>query len=207
MGTPCIEAKPLILRLGDTWHATCTLKGVTALQSISPIDWAVRAEAPAATIYSFVPAGGAESARSESRRAVRQLLLAIGAHLADAGEDRAVLLANFPESPSRPRSSIICKDLSAVDPAQASETIRVSDAVFVVSTTDPASIKDACAHATLLRHMMRALHRDNACGLLLVPTPGGMSEIEAEQRIGLPMCGILRSTDHIARLARSIAQD
>ena len=74
MGTPCIEAKPLILRLGDTWHATCTLKGVTALQSISPIDWAVRAEAPAATIYSFVPAGGAESARSESRRAVRQLL-------------------------------------------------------------------------------------------------------------------------------------
>jgi hypothetical protein len=94
-----------------------------------------------------------------------------------------------------------------VDPGQASETIRVSDAVFVVSTTDPASVKDACAHATLLRHMMRSLLRDDACGLLLVPTPGGIPEIEAEQQIGLPMCGVLRSPDDIAQLARSIVQE
>jgi hypothetical protein len=167
----------------------------------------VRAEAPVAAIYSFVPAGGTESARSESRRAVRQLLKAIGAYLADGSEDRAVLLANFPDSQSRRRPPTICKDLSAVDPGQASETIRVSDAVFVVSTTDPASVKDACAHATLLRHMMRSLHRDDACGLLLVPTPGGIPEIEAEQQIGLPMCGVLRSTDDIAQLARSIVQE
>jgi hypothetical protein len=180
---------------------------VTAIETISPIDWAVRAEAPAAAIYSFVPAGGAESARNESRSAVRQLLKAIGAHLAEASDDRAVLLADFPGSQCHPKASIICKDLSAIDPAQASETIRVSDAVFVVSATDPASIKDACAHATLLRHMMRALHRHDACGLLLVPTPGGLPEIEAEQQIGLPMCGVLRSTDQIAQLACAIAQD
>jgi hypothetical protein len=41
----------------------------------------------------------------------------------------------------------------------------------------------------------------------LVPTPGGIPEVEAERRIGLPMCGVFRSTDHTARLARWIAQD
>ncbi len=127
--------------------------------------------------------------------------------MANGNEDRADLLANFPGSLCDPRSSIICKDLSVVDPAQAAGTIRASDAVFVVSTTDPASVKDAHAHATLLRHMMRAVNRDHACGLLLVPTPGGIPEIEAEQRIGLPMCGVLRSTDDIAQLALSIVQN
>lgn len=127
--------------------------------------------------------------------------------MANGNDDRADLLANFPGSLYDPKSSIICKDLSVVDPAQAAETIRASDAVFVVSATDPASVKDARAHATLLRHMMRAVHRDHACGLLLVPTPGGIPEIEAEQRIGLPMCGVLRSTDDIAQLALSIVQN
>jgi hypothetical protein len=180
---------------------------VTASQTISPVDWAVRAEAPAAAVYSFVPAGGAEGARSESRRAVRQLLEAIGAHLADAGDDRTVLLADFSNSQSNSRSSIVCKDLSEADPAEATEAIKVSEAVFLVSATDPASVEDACAHAAWLRYVMRSLDRDDECGLLLVPTPGGMPEIEAEHRIGLPMCGVFRSAEHTAQLARWIAQD
>ena len=189
------------------WHATCTQEYVTASETISLVDWAARAETPPAAIYSFVPAGVSEAARSEARQAVRSLLKAIGAHLADVRDDGADVLANFPGSLCDTKSPIICKDLSAADLAQAAETIRASDAVFVVSTTDPASVNDAHAHATLLRHMMRALHREPACGLLLVPTPGGIPEIEAEQRIGLPMCGVLRSTDHIAQLARSIVLD
>ena len=166
----------------------------------------MRAEAPAAAIYSFVPAGGAEGARSESRRAVRQLLEAIGAHLADAGDDRTVLLADFSNSQNNSRS-IVCKDLSDADPAEATEAIKVSEAVFLVSATDPASVEDACAHAAWLRYVMRSLNRDDECGLLLVPTPGGMPEVEAEHRIGLPMCGVFRSADHTAQLARWIAQD
>jgi len=197
----------LILRCGDAWHAACNLKRVTASQTISPIDWAVRAEAPAAAIYSFVPAGGAEGARSESRRAVRQLLEAIGAHLADAGDDRAVLLADFPNSQNNSRSTILCKDLSEADPAEATEAIKDSEAVFLVSATDPASVEDACAHAAWLRYVMRSLQRENDCGLLLVPTPDGISEVEAEHRIGLPMCGVFRSAEHTAQLARWIAQD
>ena len=167
----------------------------------------MRAEAPAAAIYSFVPAGGAEGARSESRRALRQLLEAIGAHLADAGDDRAVLLADFSNSLDHPRPSIVCKDLSDADPAEAAEAIQVSEAVFLVSATDPASVEDACAHAAWLRYVMRSLQRDDECGLLLVPTPGGIPELEAEHKIGLPMCGVFRSADHTAQLARWIAQD
>ena len=203
----CCGAIPLIFRHGDAWHAACKLKSVTASQTISPIDWAVRAEAPAAAIYSFVPAGGAVGARSESRRAIRQLAEAIGAYLADVGDDRAVLLADFSGPQIYSRSAIICKDLADADPAEASEAIEVSEAVFLVSTTDPAAIEDACAHAAWLRCVMRSLERDDACGLLLVPTPDGIPEAEAEQRIGLPMCGAFSSAEHTAQLARRIAQD
>ena len=197
----------MILLRCDTWYAACYPKGVTASQTISRVDWAVRAEAPAAVIYSFVPAGGAEGARSESRRTVRQLLEAIGVYLADAGDDRTVLLADFSGSQTQSSSSIICKDLSDADPAEATEAIRVSQAVFLVTTTDPASVQDACAHAAWLRYVLGSLQRDDACGLLLVPTPGGIPEVEAEHRIGLPMCGVLRTTEHTAQLARWIAQD
>jgi len=197
----------LILGHADAWHPACKLKSVTASQTISPVDWAVRAEAPSAAIYSFVPAGGAEGARSESRRAVRQLTEAIGAYLADSGDNRTVLLADFSGSHIYPRSSIVCMDLSDADPAEASEAIRVSEAVFLVTTTDAASVEDACAHAAWLRYVMRCSQRDDACGLLLVPTPGGIAEVEAEHRVGLPMCGVFRSADHTAHLARWIAQD
>jgi len=197
----------LILRSAAAWHAACKLKSVTASQTISPVDWAVRAEAPAAAIYTFVPAGGAQGARSESRRAVRQLTEAIGAYLADSGDNRTVLLADFSGFHSYPKSSIVCMDLSDADPAEAAEAIRVSEAVFLVSTTDGASIEDACAHAAWLRYVMRSLQREDACGLLLVPTPGGLLEKEAGHRIGVPMCGVFRSANHTAQLARWIAQD
>jgi len=197
----------LILLPAAAWHAACKLKSVTASQTISPVDWAVRAEAPAAAIYTFVPAGGAQGARSESRRAVRQLTEAIGAYLADSGDNRTVLLADFSGFHSYPKSSIVCMDLSDADPAEAAEAIRVSEAVFLVSTTDSASIEDGCAHAAWLRYVMRSLQREDACGLLLVPTPGGLLEKEAGHRIGVPMCGAFRSANHTAQLARWIAQD
>jgi hypothetical protein len=126
-----------------------------------------------------------------------QILKAIGAQRAydgaDAGGDRSFLLDDFSGSQNHPRSSILCKDLSDTDPAEATEAIRVSEAVFFVSTTARASVGNACAHVAWLRYVMRSLQRDDACGLLLVPTSGGMPEAEAERLIGLPICGVLRS--------------
>ncbi len=127
--------------------------------------------------------------------------------MADAGDDRPVLLADFSNSQDNTRSSILCRDLSDADPAEATEAIKASEAVFLVSATDPASVEDACAQAAWLHCVMRSLQRDDECGLLLVPTPGGIPEIEAEQKIGLPMCGVFRSAAHTAQLARWIAQD
>ncbi len=200
-------AKPLILHHSDAWHAACNLEGVIASQSISPVDWAVRAEAPAAAVYSFVPAGGADGARSVSRQAVGKLSEAVRDFLADAGDHRTVRLANFLSAEKDPMPSITCMDLADAGPAEAREAIRVSEAIFVVSATDRVSIEDACAQAAWLQYVLRSLQREEPCGLLLVPAPGGITTAEAEQRTGLPVCGVFRSTDHTAQLARCLAQD
>jgi hypothetical protein len=205
--TLAVRAKPLIFKRSDAWHAACNPEGVTTLQSVSPVDWAVRAEAPSAAVYSFVPAGGADCARSESRRAVGQLSEAMRELLADAGDHRTVRLADFLGAEEDPMSSITCMDLADADPAEAREAIRVSEAIFVVSATDPASIEDACAQAAWLQYVLRSLQREEECGLLLVPAPGGITASEAERRTGLPVCGVFRSTDDTAQLARWIVQN
>jgi hypothetical protein len=182
-------------------------EGVSALQSISPVDRPVRAEAPVGSIFSFVPAGSAENARKESRRAVRQLMAAIRDHVAAEGDGRTVLLADFSGAQMEPTSSVTCLDLADANPAEARQAISISEAVFVVSETDPASIEDACAQAAWLQYLQHSLRRTEACGLLLVPVSGGMSAAEAERRIGLPVCGVLRSASHIDQLARWITQE
>ncbi|MEO8049657.1 MAG: hypothetical protein ABI833_04505 [Acidobacteriota bacterium] len=129
------------------------------------------------------------------------------AYLADSGDDRTVLLANFSGPQSDRGSSIMCVDLWDADPREASAAIRSSEAVFLVSTTEPASVEDACSQAAWLHRILRTVQRDEACGLLLVPTPGGVPEAEAEYRIGLPLCGIFRSAEHAIQLARRIMQE
>ena len=167
----------------------------------------MRAEAPAAAVYSFVPAGGADSARSASRQAVGKLSEAMRDFLADAGDHRTVRLADFLGAEKDLMSSVTCMDLADADPAEAREAIRASEVIFVVSATDPVSIEDACAQAAWLQYVLRSLQREEACGLLLVPTPGGITTDEAEQRTGLPVCGVFRSTNHTAQLARWIVQN
>jgi len=167
----------------------------------------VRAEAPAAAIYSFVPAGGAAGARNHSRNAVMQLAEAMRAHLAAEGDGRAVLLADFSSAQMAGASCITCLDLTDANPVQARESIGVSEAVFVVSASDPASIEDARAHAAWLRYILRSFRREEACGLLLVPAAQGLTADEAEVSVGLPVCGVFKTQNHIAQLARWIIQE
>lgn len=129
------------------------------------------------------------------------------AYLAAEGDGRAVLLADFSGDQMWPESSIACLDLADANPAHARDAIGVSEAVFVVSATDPASIEDARTHAAWLHYVLRSLRRDEACGLLLVPVSGGVTAAEAEESVGLPVCGVLRTPSHIAQLARWIAQE
>ena len=129
------------------------------------------------------------------------------AELAAEGDGRTVLLADFLDSQTAQLSSITCVNLEDADPAQARAAIGVSEAVFVVSATDTASIEDARAQAAWLQYVLRSLRREEACGLLLVPVSGGVTAAEAEESVGLPVCGVLRTASHIAQLARWIAQE
>jgi len=182
-------------------------EGVSTLQSIFPVDQAVRAEAPPAAIYSFVPAGGAAGDRNQSLEAVRQLSEAMGDYLAAEGDVRSVLLAGFSGTSMVSRSWITCLDLSGANPREAREALGISEAVFVVSATDPASIEDARAQAAWMLPALRSHRKENACGLLLVPVSGGVTSDTAEKRTGLPVCGVLRTPQHIAELARRIVED
>jgi hypothetical protein len=128
-------------------------------------------------------------------------------HLAAEGDNRAVLLADFSGAQMAGESFITCLDLTDANPAQAREAIGVSEAVFVVSASDRASIEDARAHAGWLQYILRCFRRDEACGLLLVPVSHGLTAAEAEARVGLPVCGVFRTQNHIAQLARWIIQE
>jgi hypothetical protein len=128
-------------------------------------------------------------------------------YLADANDDRTVGLADFSDLPSHPRSSITFVDLTDADPEAASAAIGGSEAVFLVSTTHPDSIDEACIQAAWLQYVQSSFQREEGCGLLLVQTSDGIPLAEAERRVGIPLCGVFRSAAHTAQLARWIAQD
>ena len=175
-----------------------------ALQTISPIEPAVRAQAPAGPVYCFVPAGGTDGARTQSRNAIRQLSEAMRACLAAEGDGRAYLLADFLDETT---SCIKCVDLNRSDPGQARDAITAAEAVFVVCAGDHASIEDACAQAAWVQHVLGSVHREEACGLLLLPVSGGLRAAEVEESLGLPVCGMLKTDDQFAQLARWIVQE
>ena len=84
---------------------------------------------------------------------------------------------------------------------EAREALRMSEAAFVVSTSDAASLEEARAQS------VRVEREKVPCGLLLVPVLGGLTTAEAEKRTGLPVCGVLRTASQIAKVAHRMVQD
>ncbi len=127
--------------------------------------------------------------------------------LENEGDSRTVLLADFAGDSgtclTAQRSTIICADLSQANPGAEWLAISLSEAIFVVSSTDPASIEGAREKAERLR----AIKREDCCGLLLFPSPGGVTVQEAEEITGLPVCGLLRRDGDTEQLARWLGQD
>ena len=180
---------------------------MTQLQSVSKMDQAaVWAEAPLASVYSFVPAGGALHDRRVTSL-TRRLVEAIRAHLETEGDPRSVRLADFEKEPgacvTAEPSTIVCADLSQADTGAERLTVGLSEAVFVVSSTDAASLYDAREKAARLR----AIKRDDCYGLLLLPSPGGVTLTQAEDITGLPVCALLRQDSDVALLARWLVQE
>jgi hypothetical protein len=179
---------------------------VIELQSISTVDRAAGpAEAPLAPIYSFVPAGGTAHAGLQTREVARKLQEALAAQLEAEGGGHAVLLADFSHESLdyvlRQPFTVTCADLASANEEQAERVVCASNAIFVTAATDPDSIEAACQKAAWLR----SIKQDDCCGLLLLPTSGGVSATAAEEITGLPVCGVLSTENRIAQVARWIA--
>jgi hypothetical protein len=163
--------------------------------------------APTVAIFSFVPAGGSVRRRNHCRKVVRRLSEAMGACLTAAGDGRAVLLADFSGTEMASDAFVTCLDLADASAHEAREALRMSEASFVVATSDEASVEDARSQAAWMLPALRGRGQDVACGLLLVPVLGGLLPAEAEKRIGLPLCGILKTANQVKRVARRMALD
>jgi hypothetical protein len=154
-------------------------------------------------VYSFVPAGS----KACAAEMIGTLVESLRHCLETDGDGRAVLLADFKKDPgvrmyARP-FTITCADLSHASPGQEWLAVAASEAIFVVSATDAASMDDAREKAAWLR----AIKRDDCCGLILLPSPCGASAREAEDITGLPVCAVIQNDSDMDRLARWIAQE
>lgn len=125
----------------------------------------------------------------------------MGVCLTAEGDGRAVLLADFSGIQMASESFVTCLDLTDANAPEAREALRMSEAAFVVATSDTASLADARSQG------VRAAREKVPCGLLLVPVAGGLTAAEAEHHSGLPLCGVLKTPRQIARVARGLIQD
>jgi hypothetical protein len=102
---------------------------------------------------------------------------------------------------ARRRYQIACADLSAAREVVTLEVLRHADSIFLVSESDEASLEVLRYKATWLRLM----EMEENAGLLLLRVPGGASAVEAEDRVGLPVCAVVDRPEEIARLSRWLA--
>ena len=102
---------------------------------------------------------------------------------------------------ARGRYGVTCADLTQAKEVVALEVLRQADSIFVVTTSDAASLNLARYKAAWLR----SINLDQNVALLLRRTPGGASAHEAEEQAGLPVCAVVDSPDDLQHLAAWLA--
>ncbi len=80
---------------------------------------------------------------------------------------------------------------------------RAAQGVFIVSSTDRVSLELAHERASWLR----SAGLEDKCGLILWRSPRGVSAADAEEMVGLPVCGLLKGEQETDALARWIAAE
>lgn len=103
---------------------------------------------------------------------------------------------------ARENYDILCVDLSGATPAQASEVVRASEAIFFVTGSSSAALE-------AVREKLQAWHSlqpEERSALLLFHQPGGLSAPEAEDLTGLPLCSLVDTTPQIVQLAAWLGQ-
>lgn len=102
----------------------------------------------------------------------------------------------------RENYDILCVDLSGATPAQASEVVRASEAIFFVTGSSDAALQ-AVREKLEIWH---SLEPEDRSALLLFHQPGGLAAPEAEDVTGLPMCSFVDTTPQIVQLAAWLSQ-
>jgi hypothetical protein len=93
--------------------------------------------------------------------------------------------------------NVTCADLTESKEVVSLEVLRQADAIFIVSSSDAASLDIARYRAAWLR----SIGLEGHSGMLLQRAAGGFSVPEAEERTGLPVCSVVDTGADVGRLA------
>lgn len=99
---------------------------------------------------------------------------------------------------AREHYSIVCADLTGADEAHAAAVLRASDAVFIVSGSDGASVAGTREKVEWLDSIDLA----GRAGILLEHTPHGSSAVQFEEATGVPVSSLIENKHQIENLAR-----
>jgi Flp pilus assembly CpaE family ATPase len=102
---------------------------------------------------------------------------------------------------ARRRYQITCAELSEAKESSALEVLQNSDAIFIVTSSGPASV----ALAKFKADWLRSMNLDDRSALLLNRIPGGVGAAEVENRTGLPVCATVDDRAELRHLAGWLA--
>jgi Flp pilus assembly CpaE family ATPase len=102
---------------------------------------------------------------------------------------------------ARQKYSAICADLTGARYQHALEVLRVSDAIFLVTDSNHASMEGVREKADWLR----SIDMSDRVGLLVRRSPGGPRADEIEDITGLPVCSLIETDAQMTQFARWLA--
>ena len=98
------------------------------------------------------------------------------------------------------RYQVICVDLTEAPERAAASILKLAHSVFLVSDAMRASIETARETADRLRPVVK-----DRLTLLLLQCEGGLRLDLAEDAVGVPLCGLVETSEQLARLAKWMA--
>jgi hypothetical protein len=102
---------------------------------------------------------------------------------------------------ARQKYRTVLADLTGAREPHALEVLRASDAIFLVTDTDHASLEGVREKAAWLR----SIDMLDLVGLLVRHSPGGKCADEIEDLTGLPVCSLIETRAHLDQLALWLA--
>jgi hypothetical protein len=104
---------------------------------------------------------------------------------------------------AREKYKVICADMTGSRPAHALEVLRASDAIFLVTDSDHASMEGVLEKIEWLR----SINLMDRVGLLLRRSPDGLGADQVEDLTGAPVCSLIETEGQLKTLAQWLASN